>query len=210
MSSLWPSNALQIAVGGSAAAGSAKTLPPSPCRNLRGRVERCDAERPQELLGLHFPNAEPSCTGPALVRAGRSSHKGLGKKGSSAGGWFLHTHKLDPSGKNLTQVNRYFFSKKNPKKPTNQKTASPAFFVTVFFTGLVGMSRVFSSQSKNSGSSSSLCFLLYSKEVKMHRRDYIWAVEITYSKTSDFISFPTRWRKVSDTFWVVTQLKFLT
>lgn len=161
-------------------------------------MERCDAGRPQEILGLHFPNVEPSCTGPALVRTGTSSHRGLGKKGPSACGWLLHIHKLDPSGKNLSQVNRYFFSKKTsiittttplppPPKKTNQKlTENPkSHFLPNSILHWVGgdVLGFFHPKVRTQGVLSSLDFLLYSKEVKMYRRDYIWAVEITYSKT---------------------------
>lgn len=94
---------MQIAAGGNTGVGSAKTLPCSLCQNLKGRAERDGTGRPEGILGLLLSDVEHSwlsCTVPALVRAGTSSHKGLGKKDPSACGWLLHTQKLDPSGKN--------------------------------------------------------------------------------------------------------------
>lgn len=97
-----------------------------PVMKLEGRAAWCDAERPWEILGLYFPSAEPSCTGPVLGRASSNSCKGLGKSGSSSWGWFLHTHKSDPRNKQT-----------KPNKKMLQKNPGPTFSLTVFLIRLV-------------------------------------------------------------------------
>lgn len=105
------------------AAGSAKTAI-LPVMKLEGRAARCDAERPQEILGLQFPGAEPSCTGLMWVEQAQTHARDLARMALLLGGGFF------------IQVRSQKQTNKTKQKML-QKNPGPTFSLIVFLIRLV-------------------------------------------------------------------------